>query len=120
MKNLSILLIFVLKLCLIELSLTFEYSPIVQTEKGPVIGRVFTTIRASKKYHSYRGIPYAKPPLGYLKFAAPKKPNAWKEVFNATKESNICPQIMNNRFIGNEDCLQLNVYTPQVRFVPSF
>lgn len=114
MTNLSLLLILVLKLCFVKLSLTFEYSPVVQTTKGPVKGRVFTTVRESKRYHSYRGIPYGKPPVGYLKFAAPKEPNAWKEVFDASKEGNICPQILNNKFVGNEDCLQLNVYTPQL------
>ncbi|KAI4488472.1 hypothetical protein M0802_011578, partial [Mischocyttarus mexicanus] len=44
----------------------------------------------------------------------PEEPNAWKEVLDASKESNICPQIVDNKFIGNEDCLQLNVYTPQL------
>ncbi|XP_015171822.1 PREDICTED: cholinesterase 2-like [Polistes dominula] len=114
MTNLSLVLFLVVQLCLIKLSLTFEYSPIVQTTKGPVKGRVFTTIRESKRYHSYRGIPYAQPPTGYLKFAAPKEPNAWKDVFDASKEGNLCPQILNNKFVGNEDCLQLNVYTPQL------
>ncbi|XP_043488537.1 acetylcholinesterase-like [Polistes fuscatus] len=114
MTNLSLLLVLILTLCLVKLSFSFEYSPVVQTTKGPVKGRVFTTVRESKRYHSYRGIPYGRPPVGYLKFAGPKEPNAWKEVFDASKEGNICPQILNNKFVGNEDCLQLNVYTPQL------
>ncbi|XP_047352531.1 esterase B1-like isoform X2 [Vespa velutina] len=49
-----------------------EFTPVIQTTKGPMKGLVLTTIRESKKYHSYRGIPYGKPPIGHLRFRIPK------------------------------------------------
>lgn len=55
-------------LLLFDWSLAAEFSPVIETTKGPVKGLVLTSSRESKKYHSYRGIPYGKPPVGYLRF----------------------------------------------------
>ncbi|XP_017772303.1 PREDICTED: venom carboxylesterase-6-like [Nicrophorus vespilloides] len=44
-----------------------ENSPIVQTGHGPVIG-LSETSRSGKNFYSFRKIPYAKPPLGNLRF----------------------------------------------------
>ncbi|KAL2733248.1 cholinesterase 2-like [Vespula maculifrons] len=101
-------------LLLFDWSLATEFSPVIETTKGPVKGLVLTSIRESKKYHSYRGIPYGKPPVGYLRFRAPVEVDPWTEVFDATKDGPICPQIYNDTFLGQEDCLNLNVYTPQL------
>nr|KAF7438143.1 hypothetical protein H0235_000534 [Vespula pensylvanica] len=101
---------------LFDWSLAAEFSPVIETTKGPVKGLVLTSIRESKKYHSYRGIPYGKPPVGYLRFRAPVEVDPWTEEFDATKDGPICPQIYKETFVGQEDCLNLNVYTPQVTF----
>ncbi|XP_043674962.1 juvenile hormone esterase-like isoform X3 [Vespula pensylvanica] len=110
----SFFLILFLKLYLFSWHLVAEFSPVIQTTKGPVKGLVFTTIRESKKYHSYRGIPYGKSPVGHLRFRAPVEVDPWSKVFDATKDGPNCPQIYNETFIGQEDCLNLNVYTPQL------
>lgn len=41
---------------------------IVNTASGKVKGVEQTTFLSSKKYISYKGIPYAKPPIGELRF----------------------------------------------------
>ncbi|PSN44753.1 hypothetical protein C0J52_10737 [Blattella germanica] len=46
----------------------------------------------------------------------PEPAESWRGVRNATKEGPICPQLnfFNKTFQGDEDCLYLNVYTPQL------
>lgn len=44
-----------------------EYK-IVKTKSGPVKGQKKSTMFGNKEYFAYRGIPYAKPPVGPLRF----------------------------------------------------
>lgn len=46
----------------------------------------------------------------------PEYVDAWKNIYQATQEKNICLQRnpANGFPMGNEDCLYLNVYTPKV------
>jgi hypothetical protein len=46
---------------------------------------------------------------------APVPAGAWQGELNATVDGNECPQGILSYFSQNEDCLFLNVYTPQVR-----
>ena len=41
----------------------------------------------------YRGIPYAKPPVGELRFHAPEPPEPWEGIYAADTFSCICPQL---------------------------
>ena len=41
---------------------------VVKTEKGLVQGVLLTTITEGRKYYAFRGIPYAKAPVGHLRF----------------------------------------------------
>ena len=65
----------------------------------------------------FRGIPYAKPPVGARRFAPPEAPDAW-EGERICKE--FAPACIQGRRPGepvcdiSEDCLYLNVYTPAV------
>lgn len=89
----------------------------VETEKGTLRGQEKTSeFFSCKKYFSFQGIPYAKPPLGQLRFKDPEEPEAWSGVRDALKEGNDCSQIhlLDQASFGSEDCLYLNVYTPQV------
>lgn len=45
---------------------------IVETTSGLVRGRKFTTLFANKEFYSFRGIPYAEPPIGELRFKVSK------------------------------------------------
>ncbi|XP_013146624.1 PREDICTED: esterase FE4-like [Papilio polytes] len=86
----------------------------VTVEQGTLEGKVCTTYYG-KRYYSFEGIPYAKPPVGKLRFRCPQEPEKWTGVRDATKPGNNCAQInpySPKSLIGSEDCLYLNVYTP--------
>jgi len=59
----------------------------------------------------YLGIPFAKPPVGDLRFAAPQPPSSWNLVRDALKFSPVCPQ-NSGYYTESEDCLYLDVYSP--------
>ena len=58
-------------------------SPIVQTEYGAVVGKI-ETLPHGKSVHEYLGIPYAEPPVGELRFAAPKPAKPWSGIKDST------------------------------------
>jgi len=67
----------------------------------------------------YKGIPFAAPPVGDLRWRAPQPAAPWTGVKNADKFAPACIQNqIANRALGieevetNEDCLYLNVWTP--------
>ncbi|XP_066143101.1 juvenile hormone esterase-like [Euwallacea fornicatus] len=95
-----------------------QLSSIVKTLDGNVQGTVHRSVASNKLYYAYRGIPFAKPPVGKLRFRAPLKNDPWKGTLNATQEPESCVQtsgILGLTITGSEDCLYLNVYTPDVK-----
>ncbi|MGC1650233.1 MAG: carboxylesterase family protein [Candidatus Sulfotelmatobacter sp.] len=81
---------------------------IVQTQSGAVQGVDTGNLIA------FRGIPYAAPPVGNLRWKAPQPPASWKGVRDASSFGNVCPQIDSaGQYAGDEDCLVLNVYVSQ-------
>ncbi|MCX8025677.1 MAG: carboxylesterase family protein, partial [Thermanaerothrix sp.] len=68
----------------------------------------------------WKGIPYAKPPVGSLRWKAPQDPDSWTGVREATTGCDVCIQqiysrywMSSNAFVGSEDCLYLDVYRPR-------
>lgn len=65
----------------------------------------------------YRGIPYAKPPVGKLRWAAPEPVDAFPQPFEANSSGSECVQKAiywrpDKSASWTEDCLTLNVYAP--------
>ncbi len=64
----------------------------------------------------FRGVPFAAPPVGPLRWQPPGVPEPWTGVRDALSFGPQCPQLDDRgRVVGEEDCLQLNLWTPAVR-----
>ncbi|XP_055595421.1 juvenile hormone esterase-like [Uranotaenia lowii] len=88
--------------------------PIVHIGLGSIKGSVLTS-RLGNRFVAFRGIRYAEPPVGPLRFAAPQPIGSWTEILDATEDGPMCPQPAYNRSEVSEDCLRLNVYS---RLIP--
>lgn len=89
----------------------------VKTKYGIIQGVV------ENGYTIFKGIPYAKPPIGELRFKPPQEPESWNGVFYADTFPPACMQTpppeddfyykeFNTPVNFNEDSLYLNVWTP--------
>ena len=82
--------------------------PIVLTEGGSVRG---TTSRR-EGVSVFKGIPFAAPPVGDLRWRAPQPAQPWEGVREADSFGAVCPQTPETGLPNSEDCLYLNVWTP--------
>ncbi len=87
---------------------------IVKTDKGYVSGTVIG--EPGKEVSVFRGIPFAAPPVGELRWKPPQPAEPWDGIRECTRFSSISPQVepagMVSGFVLDEDCLYLNVLTP--------
>ncbi|XP_031619767.1 esterase E4-like [Contarinia nasturtii] len=90
--------------------------PLVKTKSGELLGKIDTTLLDQREFYSFQGIPYAEAPIGALRFRAPRPIQPWVGVRNATQYGSKCLQTTFNlsQFWGEENCLFLNVYTPNL------
>jgi para-nitrobenzyl esterase len=86
-----------------------EQKPVVFTFSGPVRGSV-----TSAGVREFLGIPYAAPPVGNLRWRPPVPHAPWFAPLEATQFANHCPQPPSpfGSASVTEDCLFLNVFTP--------
>ncbi|KAJ6641686.1 Thimet oligopeptidase [Pseudolycoriella hygida] len=94
-----------------------ELSTIVKTNSGPVRGKIVKTLFDDLPFYAFKGIPYAEAPLNKLRFKPPVPKKSWTDTLEASKFGNVCLQNANHfgaTIIGSEDCLFLNIYTPDV------
>jgi para-nitrobenzyl esterase len=88
-------------------------DPVATTEDGVVHGATANGVA------SFKGIPYAAPPVGPLRWHAPMPVARWAAPRDATGYGNDCMQarfagdIANTTLPMSENCLFLNVWTPQ-------
>lgn len=88
----------------------WAFSPIVSTSLGTLEGaydREDTLV--------WRGIPYAQPPVGALRWRAPRPVEPWEGVRRARRFGSAPLQyspVFGNVIIGSEDCLYLNIWRP--------
>ncbi|WP_116092104.1 carboxylesterase/lipase family protein [Sphingomonas crusticola] len=85
---------------------------VVRTTTGAVAGEALPDGR-----RMFRGVPFATPPLGNLRWAPPRPPGPWQGVRDAVRSAPACPQVdygWNHGAAANqsEDCLYLEVATP--------
>jgi para-nitrobenzyl esterase len=92
-------------------------APDVKIDQGALHGTVDGDIT------SFKGIPYAAPPSGQLRWRAPQPASSWAGVRDASQFGSICPQSKLSlmarlkphlKLPQSEDCLTLNVWSPDV------
>jgi len=91
------------------------------TRLGSVVG-----FAAAHDTHAWLGIPYARPPVGELRWRAPARVEPWTDTLDALEWPERCVQRAHplggvenaplGAVVGSEDCLYLNVWAP--RFEP--
>ncbi|MCZ6713567.1 MAG: carboxylesterase family protein, partial [Deltaproteobacteria bacterium] len=87
---------------------------LVETLQGKLEGVQEDSLQA------FRGVPFARPPTGVLRFHAPEPSEPWVGVREASRFGRAAPQtkagfdLFSGFDVGEqgEDCLYLNVYTP--------
>uniref|UniRef100_A0A2A4JW69 Carboxylic ester hydrolase n=1 Tax=Heliothis virescens TaxID=7102 RepID=A0A2A4JW69_HELVI len=92
-------------------------NPIVTVKQGKLKGAVKKCLDGSP-YYSFKGIRYAEPPVGELRFRAPVPIKPWEGIKDAIEHGPVCPQFdmaILDYVEGNEDCLSLNVYTKSLQ-----
>ncbi|CAN7940021.1 unnamed protein product, partial [Ixodes hexagonus] len=93
---------------------------VVKLDSGRALGKRLAVVDG-RDVLAFLGIPFARPPLGRLRFAKPTCVRPWKHVFNATYKRFPCVQ---SDFSGpknftidssnsTEDCLHVNVWVPR-------
>jgi para-nitrobenzyl esterase len=95
------------------LALAASADPPVQVTGGRIAGRVIPAGGAS-----FKGIPYAQPPLGDLRWRSPVPVKPWNGVRDASTFGPACTQQISTwnqqEAQGNqEDCLYLNIWAPE-------
>jgi para-nitrobenzyl esterase len=79
----------------------------VLTTRGPVTGTLEGAV------YAWKGIPYAAPPTGDLRWQPPAQPACWTDERMTTAFGAQCPQLdTSGNVVGDEDCLTLNVWAP--------
>ncbi|KAK2841746.1 hypothetical protein Q5P01_011946 [Channa striata] len=98
---------------------------VVSLRNGQIRGEYATVKGTESRVKQYLGIPFARPPVGPLRLAAPQDAEPWEGERDCTQQPPMCVQdlgiiIHASRTMSiefsppeiSEDCLYLNVYTP--------
>jgi para-nitrobenzyl esterase len=95
-------------------------APSFALEAGPIVAVVSGRLQGVSLDDGgvvFRGIPYAQPPVGTLRWREPVPALPWSGVRDASKFAPLCAQnphfIPNAATISSEDCLYLNVWVPK-------
>ena len=108
-------LLLLITFCVYQDQIDGQSEPLVTTALGKIKGSVMSPL-SGHQFLAFRGIRYANPPIGELRFQDPVQVDSWGGVFDATHEGPTCMQFdgLTRKSIGTEDCLVLNVYTRSV------
>ncbi|XP_076349879.1 carboxylesterase 1E-like isoform X2 [Tachypleus tridentatus] len=110
--------------------------PMAETKCGRLRGTV-VNLPNNARVVTFLDVPYAEPPVGIRRFKAPVRKEPWSGILSATEFGPLCIQhnrfkikdLINNkkqskniigrrrnRYRQSEDCLSLNIYTPESVF----
>src|SRR5579864_2129062 len=99
--------------------LTFACSGLAETELVPAVTVSTGSLRGSALGAGavFKGIPFAAPPVGDLRWREPMPVKPWSGVRDATNFGAPCAQnpyfIPNAKDVSSEDCLFLNIWSPE-------
>ncbi|MFI2812789.1 carboxylesterase/lipase family protein [Microbulbifer sp. JSM ZJ756] len=92
-------------------------TPIIDAPAGPILGKIYETTGVRR----FLGIPYARPPVGNLRWQPPEPIPRWKsplKAFSFGMPSAQNPSVLmeirgpNGELPESEDCLYLNIFAP--------
>eukprot|EP00079_Xenopus_tropicalis_P015641 XP_004913615.1 PREDICTED: carboxylesterase 5A-like [Xenopus tropicalis] len=103
-----------------------DARPRLTTKYGQLLGKTVNVRGADRHVHAFMGVPFAKAPVGHLRFADPQPPEPWSSIREASVIPPMCLQhgmeqlikLFKIEFVlpaSSEDCLYLNVFTPADR-----
>ncbi|CAK1547563.1 unnamed protein product [Leptosia nina] len=88
-----------------------DQQPVVRTRSGKFLGG-YNITRKGRRFETYRGIRYAEPPIGELRFQPPRLIKKYLDPVDASEDGPACPLPADPNYPVDEDCLTVNVYTP--------
>jgi len=95
-------------------------GPVVATASGPVRGFWRGEPESADASAAFLGIPFAQPPVGKLRFAAPAPPKPWSEIRDATAYGATALRrdpgntLIPEPAIPGRSILNVNVFTPSL------
>ncbi|XP_056647295.1 juvenile hormone esterase-like [Diorhabda sublineata] len=98
----------------VDINYTYADDTIVEIESGKIRGHILKSENGND-YYAFQEIPYAAKPIGENRFQLPKPPEPWSGILDTTNNTKICYQYTKKyaNLEISEDCLYINVYTPQ-------
>ncbi|KAF5270980.1 hypothetical protein FQA39_LY08283 [Lamprigera yunnana] len=101
---------FIIVLCIAEVQ--NNELPSVDTQLGKIVGKYAFSYNG-RRYAEYLSIPYAKPPVGQLRFTEPQSIEPWIGIWQISRCINL--ESLDFLIAGQEDCLYLSVFVPEVK-----
>jgi para-nitrobenzyl esterase len=104
---------------IVAIVMTLTAISTARADTGPIVTITGGQIRGATLEQGgavFKGIPYAQPPIGDLRWREPMPLKPWHGVREATEFGAICaqgPRLIRNQAKSSEDCLFLNVWTPE-------
>ncbi len=95
-----------------------DFNLLSDTERTLVSGSIIGTQEQEGSY-VWRGVPFAQPPTDDLRWKATQDISPWTDNYIALANGSACAQLSGSSVWGSEDCLYLNVWTPDFSSIPA-
>lgn len=91
---------------------SFKVTVVTELIRDTVYGKI-EGIKLNDSCVAWYGVPYAKPPVGELRWRAPQDPDRWDGVLSTNvKKDKAAQSETKTSYVGSEDCLYLNIFRP--------